>query len=109
MTFFNNTTVDVYEYDESTSSFNIYGEPDEVYNLVDTVKCDFQPNSPNETVEMEGTIYTDTYKVYLPLTTQVTRTCRLRINGECYDIIGSPQRYDHFLKHIKCTLIKHRK
>ena len=109
MIFFPNKTVTVYEYGESTTEYNVYGEPIPAYTTVGEYRGDFQPIGPSEAVEMEGTIYTDTYKLYLPLTTPITRTCEVSIDGEYYEIIGSPEVYDHtYVGHIKVILQKKR-
>lgn len=111
MTFFNNKSISVYEYSESSTSFNVYGEPEATYTLVGSYDGDFQSTSPSEQVEMGGTIYNDTYKCYLPPDAEVTSTCLVQVDNECYDIIGAPQHYNHIgsISHIKLTLIKHRK
>lgn len=109
MIYFPNKTVTVLEYGETPNDVNIYGEPNVLYTTVGDYRGDFQPNGPSEVVEMEGTIYTDTYKLYLPLTTPITRTCEVMIDGEHYVIIGSPEVYDHtYVGHIKVILQKKR-
>ena len=109
MIYFPNKTVTVLEYGESDQTYNIYGEPTELYLTKGDYRGDFQPNGPSETVEMEGTIYTDTYKLYLPLGTPITRTCEVKIDNDYYEIIGSPEAYDHtYVGHIKVILQKKR-
>lgn len=110
MIYFPNKTISIYEYGESETEFNVYGEPVETYTKVGEYRGDFQPTNPSEVVEMEGTIYTDTYKLYLPLGTPITRTCKVEIDSENYSVIGSPQIYDHtYVGHIKVTLQRERK
>lgn len=110
MVFFSNAIAKIYEYGESNTSFNVYGEPDEMYTLVGEYNVDFQPLNSNEVVEIEGTITTNQYKMYLPWGTPITGTCRVMINKQCYEIIGEPEIYNHLsgVQHIKCILMKHR-
>ena len=100
MPFFPNTQLELWEYQESTTEFNLYGEPELEYKHITTVDCDMQPLS-----------VTDTYKTYLDINTPVTDTmiCRVQNQPDTYKVIGTPSHNNHLLHHIKLLLQKERK
>ena len=60
---------------------------------------------------MFGKILTDTYKLFLDYDVPITDKMMVKKEGEddTYVLIGSPQKYDHFLKHQEITIQKTRK
>lgn len=111
MVFFPNETLELWEYMESDSEYNVYGEPIAEYELQATVSCDIQPMSPQDNLTSFGKILQDTYKIYLDSNTPITDTMILRITGESatYKIVGSPMNNNHLLKHKKIIVQKQRK
>lgn len=111
MPFFPNTELELWEYKESDTEFNLYGEAELEYKLITTVSCDFQPLSPTDSLKEYGEILQDTYKTYIDLDSPVTDTMICRIVGESdtYKIVGTPVRNNHVLNHTKLVLKKERK
>lgn len=107
MVLWTNATIRIYKYHEK-ETVDIYGEKEYEYlHLVD-VLGDFQPNSPSESIEVNGTIYNDTYKAYLPIGTPIDEQCKVKVNGKWYDILGTPQVYNNIPQtaHVKLTLTR---
>ena len=113
MVFFPNQELELWDYEESTTEFNSYLEPKKEYSLEDTIPCDFQPMSPNETLREFGEILEDTYKIYINQDVDVNPKMVLRIKGETdtYEITGTPINNNHLriVKHKKIIVQKHRK
>ena len=109
--FFPNCEIELWDYAEEKALMNIYGEYEEYYTLIDIVPCDFQPMSPQDNLKEFGKILQDTYKVYLDNHVHITDTMILRIAGRpnTFKIKGTPVYNNHFLKHKKLILEKHRK
>lgn len=109
--FFRKKQLEIYDYKEDTSEYNVYGEPKEQYIYVGTYPCDFQPLSPNATLKEFGKILTDTYKIYLNINTPINDKMVLRLKGELdtYKIVGSPEFHINILPHIKIQVQKTRK
>lgn len=110
MVFFPNVELELWEYGES-DTYNLYGEAELTYTLVDTVSCDFQPLSTTDSLKEFGEILQDTYKTYLDIKTPITDTMICRVVGEpsTYQVVGTPIRNNHLLNHIKVILQKERK
>lgn len=103
--FFNNIDMDIYMY-EQTKQYDEYGEQISKYTYQETIEADMQPMNVSSQLQEFGKILTDTYKVYLPTNTTIEDTSHLRINGSCYEIIGSPSNNNHVLPHIKIVIRK---
>lgn len=110
MPFFPNVMLELWEYRESDTDFNPYGEAELEYYQVDIVSCDFQPLSPTDSLKEYGEILQDTYKTYIDLDSPVTDTMIFRIQGEqeTYKVVGTPIRNNHVLNHTKLILKKER-
>ena len=112
MVFFPNVELELWEYGESDTEYNLYGEAELVYHLVDTVECDLQPLSTTDSLKEFGEILQDTYKTYLDINAPVTDTMICRVTGETptYKVVGTPTRNNHkLLDHTKVILQKERK
>lgn len=101
--FFKNTDIDIYTYD----GLDKYG--DKQYTHKDTIEGDIQSLSNEDSMEIFGKILQDTYKLYLDINTSITDTDHLRIQGECYKVIGSVENWNHILQFKKVVLQKLRK
>lgn len=108
--FFPNCRIELYEYVEN-EEYDIYGEPLVSYNLVGTYVCDFQTQSTRDQLLMYGKILNDTFKLFLDIDVPINDKMIIKKQGEddTYVLIGSPQKYDHFLKHQEVTVQKTRK
>lgn len=113
MVYFPNEELELYDYSESLTDFNSYGEPLKEYSLADTVPCNFQPMSPNDSLKEFGEVLTDTYKVIIDSGVDVNPRMLVRVKGkpDTYEILGTPMVNTHFAptKHIKLVLKKQRK
>lgn len=113
MVFFPNQELELWEYTESTTEFNSYLEPKKEYHLAETVPCDFQVMSPNDTIKEFGEILEDTYKIYIDSDVNVTPDMILRIKGEpyTYEVTGAPINNNHLqpAMHKKLIVQKQRK
>lgn len=108
--FFPNCTIELYDYTEN-EEYDIYGEPIVSYNKVGEYICDFQTLSTRDQQLMFGKILNDTFKLFLDFDVPITDKMMIKKKGEnnTYVLIGSPQKYDHFLKHQEITVQKTRK
>ena len=111
MVFFPNEQIELWEYKDSEIKYNVYGEPEEEYNLITTVPCDIQPMSPQDNIKSFGKILQDTYKIYLDKNIPITDTMIIRVVGkpDTYKITGTPMLNNHLLHHKKIILKKQRK
>lgn len=113
MVYFPNEELELYIYSESTTEFNSYYEPLQEYTLFNTVPCNIQPMSPNDTLKEYGEILTDTYKVIIDSDVEINSSMLVKVKGkpDTYEIQGSPMKNIHFspTKHIKIILKKQRK
>lgn len=111
MPFFPNVKLELWEYSES-DTYNLYGEAELTYNLIDTVSCDLQPMSTGDSLKEFGEILQDTYKTYLAIDTPVTDTMICRVTGspDTYKVVGTPIYNNHLMgaTHIKLILQKQR-
>lgn len=108
--FYKSKQVEVYNYNESTEDYNVYGEPIEQYKYVGTFVCDFQPLTPSYTLKEYGKILTDSYKIYMDSSTPINDKTVFRLKGESdtYICIGSPQYHYNIIKHVKVEVQKTR-
>ena len=113
MVYFPNEQLELYSYRESESEFNSYYEPIKEYYLSNTVPCNIQPLSPNDSLKEFGEILTDSFKVIIDSDVEVSPSMIIRIKGnpETYEIQGTPMVNTHFTptKHTKIILKKQRK
>ena len=113
MVYFPNKELELYDYLESDTQFNSYGEPLKEYSLVNVIPCNFQPMSPNDSFKEFGEILTDTYKVIIDSSVSVNHRMLVKVKDEpdTYEILGTPMVNTHFAptKHIKLILKKQRK
>lgn len=113
MVFFPNEELELYQYIESATEFNSYYEPLKEYSLMDTVPCNFQPMSPNDSLKQFGEILTDTYKVIIDYNVTVEPSMLVKVKGkpDTYEIVGTPMVNTHFTptRHTKLILKKQRK
>ena len=108
--FFPNCKIELYDYSEN-EEYDIYGEPIVSYEKTGEYVCDFQTLSSRDSMLMFGKILNDTFKLFLDINVPITDKMMVKKKGEPYTymIIGSPQKYDHFLKHQEVTVQKTRK
>ena len=107
-TFFNNTTIQLYEY-VPTGEYDQYGKKFE-YQLKGEYLADLQPLSPESSQRVFGKILQDTYKMYLSADIPINDTDLIKIEGlGTFEIVGSPEKWNHILNHTKVILQKHRK
>lgn len=81
------------------------------YEKVGEYPCDFQTQSTRDSQLMFGKILNDTFKLFLDINVPIHDKMIIMKKGEpyTYRIIGSPQKYDHFLHHQELTVQKTRK
>lgn len=108
--FFPNCTIEYYEYTEN-EEYDVYGEPLVSHEKTGECICDFQPQGTRDQQLMFGKILTDTFKLFIDINIPIHDRMIIKKKGEpdTYQIIGSPQKYDHFLKHQELTVQKTRK
>lgn len=108
--FFPNCEIELYEYTEN-EEYDIYGEPKVSYEKVGTYVCDFQTQGNRDNQMMFGKILNDTFKLFIDYDVPIHDRMMIKKKGEedTYMILGSPQKYDHFLKHQEVTVQKTRK
>lgn len=113
MVYFPNVELELYDYTESLTEFNPYYEPLREYSLVETVPCNFQPMTPNDSLKEFGEILTDTYKAIIDFDVDVNPRMLVKVKGkpDTYEITGTPMVNTHFTptRHTKLILKKQRK
>ena len=113
MVFFPNEKLELWDYTESATEFNSYLEPRKEYQLTDTVPCNFQPMSPNDSLKEFGEVLEDTYKCIIDSNVDINPRMIVRLQGktDTYEITGTPMVNTHFIqtKHTKIILHKQRK
>lgn len=106
--FFNNTTIQLYSY-QSTGEYDEYGKKFE-YKCKGIFEVDLQPLSPSSSQQIFGRIEQDTYKMYLSIDVPITSTDLVKIEDlGVFEIVGTPEKWNHILNHTKVILQKHRK
>lgn len=110
MIFFKNTLLELFKYNE-VEEYDVYGEPLKEYVYSDTVYCDMQPLSMNESIESFGEIKTDTFKIYFDENIQLLDSMVFRVKDETdtYEIIGGIEKYKTIIPHQVVTVQKQRK
>ncbi len=99
--FFKNTDIDVYTY----NGLDKYG--DKIYSHKFTIEAgDMQQLSNEDSMEIFGKILQDTYQLYLDDDTSINDTAHLRIQGECYKVVGSVENWNHLLNYQRIVLQK---
>ena len=105
--FFINATIELYDYTEK-EEYDVYGEPIVSYEKVGEYPCDWQTLSTRDSQLMFGKILNDTFKIFLDINVPVNDKMLIRRKGT-YMVIGSPQKYEHFLRHQELTIQRTRK
>ena len=112
MVFFPNHNLEIFDYTELEET-NSYKEKKKAYVYKQTVPCDFQSMSPNESIQEFGEILEDTYKIYLDKDVEINHEMLVKLEGlpDTYEITGTPMNNNHLLpvQHIKLVVQKHRK
>lgn len=107
-TFFNNASIQLYSY-APTGEYDEYGKQYEC-QLKGTYPVDLQPLSPSSTQQLFGRIEQDTYKIYLSSEITVESTDIIKIPElGTFEIIGTPEKWNHLLNYTKLIIKKHRK
>lgn len=108
--FFINATIELYEYTEE-EEYDVYGEPIINYEKTGEYPCDWQTLSTRDSQLMFGKILNNTFKIFLDIDVPVNDKMMIKRKGEqdTYMVIGSPQKYEHFLRHQELTIQKTRK
>lgn len=112
MTFFINTTIEVWDLIESETLDN-YGNPKTKYTLTKTAPADFQSKSIQSEQDIVGKVLKDQYNIFLDKNVGILDTSIIRKTGELetYTIVGTPVVSTHFdsTSHMKIVVEKQRK
>ena len=101
--FFTNEEIELYSYNED--DYDYYGAKTN-YELRETIKGNFQRQSDSSSLKEFGKILTDTYKLIVDENTEIHDTDLIRVNGESYEIIGTPENWNHGLLPHKTILLQ---
>lgn len=103
MTYFPNTIIEIWNY--SPGEIDQYG-PKIIYTHTGDLKVDMQSMNHNDNQTSSGRLEGDQYKIYTNLDAPISSTSILRIKGETptYSVIGSPERNNHLLPHLKVQI-----
>ena len=101
--FFPNEEIELYTY--CSDDYDYYG-PKESYTLREKVKANFQPLNPSASLKEFGKILTDTYKLILDENTEIHDSDLIVINNIEYEIIGTPENWNHGLLPHKEVLLQ---
>ena len=101
--FFPNEDIELHSY--SSDSYDYHG-PKESYTLRETVRGNFQPLTDSASLKEFGKILTDTYKLILDENTIIHDTDLVVVNGIKYEIIGTPENWNHGLLPHKEILLQ---
>lgn len=104
--FFPNEKIELYSYNSETYD---YHGPKEEYTLREVVDGNFQPLSDNSSLNEFGKILTDTFKLILDENTEIYDSDLIKVNGLEYEIIGSPENWNHGLlphKEVLCQRLR---
>lgn len=109
--YFDNVTIECYEYTEKDGEYDEDGEPEYEYVKIYVIPADMQPATNNEVVGENGEMLTDTYKIYIKNYYSITPSMKIKVKGEndTYSIVGTPLKYNHGIaEHIKIIVQKDR-
>lgn len=101
--FFPNESISLYSYSED--DYDYYG-PRSGYTLRETVQGNFYPLSESSSLKEFGKILNDTYKLILDENTEIHDTDLVVVNDIEYEIVGSPENWNHGLLPHKTVLLK---
>lgn len=101
--FFPNEEIKLYTY--SSDTYDYHG-PKDSYTLRETVKGNFQPLSTSSSLKEFGKILTDTYKLILDENTVIHDSDMVVVNDVEYEIIGTPENWNHGLLPHKEVLLQ---
>lgn len=101
--FFPNEEIELHSY--SSDDYDYHG-PKESYTLRETVHGNFQPLSTTASLKEFGKILTDTYKLILDENTEIYDSDLVVINNIKYEIIGTPENWNHGLLPHKTVLLQ---
>lgn len=101
--FFPNEDIELHSY--SSGNYDYHG-PKESYTLRETVRGNFQPLTDSASLKQFGKILTDTYKLILDENTIIHDTDLIVVNDVKYEIIGTPENWNHGLLPHKEILLQ---
>mgnify|MGYP000846383822 CR=1 FL=1 len=107
MTLFPHHTIQVKRETRSPEcGYDSYGKPKKCLTTITTLKGDLQPANANEQMRDFGRVAQGRYKLYLPHTANITKTDKLVIDGETYQVEGIPDKRTIFpsTSHLKVYL-----
>lgn len=100
MVYFPNCTIEIYEPVESEEYDKYTGEPKDKWELVTSLRADFQRMTNDEDQEEWGKDIKDRFKIYVPLNTPVTHKSVIKVKSDfenrTFDVIGVPQYWNRF-------------
>lgn len=100
--FFPNEQIELYSY--NSDGYDYHGSKDE-YILREVVMGNFQPLNDSSNLKDSGKILTDTFKLILDENTEIHDTDLIKVNGLEYEIVGSPENWNHgLLPHKEVSL-----
>lgn len=110
MIFFPNCEIEIYKPSELVETNPYTGEPMDSWDLVGTFEADIQQNNNVESQDEWGKELKDQFDIYVDLSVPVDDTCIIKVVGsdKTYDIVGTPQVWNHFLNFIKIVVQEHR-
>ena len=109
--FFPNATVEIYDETADAEQFGVdeyTGEPKKGLTLQSTVQGDLQPLSPGQSLREFGAVIQGTYRLFLPINTQISCSSQVKVDGQLYQVQGDPMKRTALLPHIKVLLIRER-
>lgn len=101
--FFPNEEIELHTYDED--DYDFHGSKG-TYTLRETVKGNFSPLNTQSSLKEFGKILTDTYRLILDENTVVYDTDLIKVNNVDYEIIGTPENWNHGLLPHKTILLQ---
>ena len=101
--FFPNEEIELHSYIED--NYDFHGPLNE-YSFREKVKGNFQPLNTSSSLKEFGKILTDTYKLILDENTVIYDTDLVKVNGVDYEIIGTPENWNHGLLPHKTILLQ---
>ena len=101
--FFPNEEIELWSYCEDDYDFH---GPKNEYTLREKVKGNFSPLSTTSSLKEFGKILTDTYRLILDENITVYDTDLIVVNDVKYEIIGTPENWNHKLLPHKTILLQ---